>query len=88
MRVSSLFRRTQVEGLVIARNDGEDPSIGLTERRNLGRRQSNSSNAEVRAPLAASSAAPSPIEEASTKAAPTQPPNLPTSNPDVGTYFA
>ena len=71
----------------MARNDGEDQSFDSTERRNIGRRQSNSSDLGPPAQLAASSAAPKTAEEASSKAAPAESANLPTSGTDVGTYL-
>lgn len=85
MRISGLFQRTQVQSVAVVGNDGEDALIDSTERKNLERRQSNASNTEASALPAGTKATPSPIEGA-TKAAPTQPANLPGSIPDVGTF--
>jgi len=89
MRISGLFQRAQVQSVAIVGNDvdAEDALIGATERRNLGRRQSNSSDPEAAAVSAESKTTTSPTQEAATKAAPTQPANVPSSNLDVGTYL-
>lgn len=77
MRVSSLFRRTQSEGVFISENV-EERLIERAERRYIERRQSNSSSPESPAQVAASSPEPVPVQDATTKAFPT---------PDVGKAF-